>query len=157
MAGITETLVVEHGVLLAVFDHLERTLPKVQTVAEAKLLAGLVEALLRGHSETETNLAYAALDHVLEDRGELDQLHQDHQEIDARLQQIRSVTNPAEARRLLKAALRASREHFAREEASVFPLIDRVLSVEVLTELGRACARPGATPELPRDLAPSHA
>jgi hemerythrin-like domain-containing protein len=157
MARITETLIVEHGVFIAVFDEIERVLPTVESVAETKRLAGLVEALLRGHSETETNLAYAALDHILEDRGELNQLHQDHQEIDARLRRLQSTNDCGEARRLLKAALRASREHFLREERTVFPLIDSALSPEAQTALGNACTRQGATQGLSRALAPANA
>ncbi len=108
------------------------------------MLAGLVEALLRAHSEAETNLAFAALDHVLADRGQLEALHQDHHEIDGRLRSAQAAKDCAEARRLLRAALRVSREHFAREERAVFPLIDRSLSPEVLTVLGKAWAQRGA-------------
>jgi len=144
MTRITEALTTEHAVFTVVFDQIEGALPRVQTVAEAKMLAGLVEALLRGHSETETDLAYVALDHMLDHRGELDELHQDHQEIDIRLKRIQSASGCAEARRLLKAALRASREHFLREERTVFPLIDQALSEEMLTALGSAWAERGA-------------
>jgi len=145
MPRITEALITEHAVFGTVFDHIEHALPKVRTGAEAKMLAALVEALLRSHSETETDLAYAALDHALDHRGELDQLHQDHQEIDARLQRIQSATGCGEARRLLKAVLRAAREHFAREEKTVFPLIDRALSQEMLADLGNAWAERNLT------------
>ena len=42
----------------------------------------------------------------------------------------------AGARRLLLAAVRASRDHFRFEEQSVFPLLENVLLGETLTELG---------------------
>jgi hemerythrin-like domain-containing protein len=143
MTSITDALRTEHVVFTTVFDYIERVLPNVRAVEEAKMLAGLVEALLRGHSDTETNLAYVALDHVLEDQGELDQLHQDHLEIDARLKRVQSTNDCREARRLLRAALHASREHFLREERTVFPVIDRALSQELLTALGNAWTQRG--------------
>ena len=154
MTSITGALRTEHVVFTTVFDSIERTLSQVQTVEEAKRLAGLVESLLRGHSDTETDLAYAALDHVLENEGELDQLHEDHQEIDARLKRVQSTKDCGEARRLLKAALRASREHFLREERTVFPLIDRALSQEMLTALGSAWAQRGLAQRFSREQAP---
>ncbi len=145
MTMITEALTTEHRVFTAIFDHIERVLPEAQRVEEVRLLAGLVEALLRAHSEAETNLAYVALDHVLADRGELDQLHQDHHEIDGRLRGAQAAKDRGEARRLLKGALRVSREHFAREEQAVFPLINRSLSPEVLAALGKAWAQRDAS------------
>jgi len=154
MTRITEALTTEHAVFTTVFDQIERALPGVETLGEAKRLAGLVEALLHSHSETETDLAYVALDHMLDHRGELDELHEDHQEIDIRLKRIQSANDCGEARRLLKAALRASREHFLREERTVFPLIDRVLSQEALTALGGLWAQRGLARGYSRKQAP---
>jgi hemerythrin-like domain-containing protein len=42
------------------------------------------------------------------------------------------------ARRLLKAAITATREHFRGEERSVFPLLEKVLQEETLTKLGQS-------------------
>jgi hemerythrin-like domain-containing protein len=137
MTKITDALVTEHVVFRTLFDYIERALPALETAAEARLLAGLMEALLRRHSDTETNLAYVALDHMLDSRSELDCLHEDHKEIDARLQRVQSTGDCAQARRLLKAALRASRDHFLREERTVFPLIEKVLHDPMLHELGK--------------------
>ena len=71
MATITETLVHEHAVYREVFDQIERVLAGSQSASEVKLLASVVEVLLTGHGETETDLAYSALDHALADRGAL--------------------------------------------------------------------------------------
>jgi hemerythrin-like domain-containing protein len=145
MMSITEALVTEHGVFFSLFGQIERVLPKLETLAEVKVLTSLVEGLLQDHGETETNLAYHALDHVLADRGELDHMYRDHQEIDAGLKRALAAGDPAEARRLLEAALRASREHFRLEERLVFPLIEKVLQRETLGELGRAWTERHAT------------
>jgi hemerythrin-like domain-containing protein len=138
MITITDTLVAEHRVFADVFDQIESFLPKLTTLAEVKLLARLVEGMLRGHAETEKNLAYAALDHVLKDKGHIDRLHQEHHEIDASLGRAQAARNFEKARRLLKATIIASREHFKHEEQRVFPLIERVLQRDTLLELGNA-------------------
>ena len=99
---ITEALVAEHTIFLSVFDQIERVLPSLATPAEVKTMATIVEGLLEGHAKTETNLAYLALDHVLEHDGELKRMHQDHHEIDDRLRRVHTANTCAEARRLLK-------------------------------------------------------
>jgi hypothetical protein len=66
---ITEALIAEHNIFLSVFDQIERGLPSLTTPPEVRTMAKIVEGLLNGHAETETNLAYLALDHVLQDEG----------------------------------------------------------------------------------------
>ncbi len=138
---ITEALTVEHTIFLLVFDHIERVLPSLTTPAEIRTVAGIVEGLLEGHAKAETDLAYLALDHVLEDDGELKRMHQDHHEIDDRLRKVHTARTCAEARRLLKAAIVASREHFQGEELHVFPFLEKTLQAETLTELGETWMR----------------
>jgi len=43
----------------------------------------------------------------------------------------------ADARRLLSAAVLASREHFDHEERIVFPIAEKAMKRETLTELGK--------------------
>ena len=142
MITITDALVAEHRQLRDLFDQIETLLPNLATLAEVRLLATLVGGLLRGHDAAEQNLAYAALDHVLQDRDRIDRLHQDHEEIDASLERAQTARGIEEARRLLKASIVASREHFRREERSVFPLVERELQHETLTALGTARLAP---------------
>jgi len=143
---ITEALVAEHTIFLSVFDQIEHALPSLTTPAEVSTMARIVERLLEGHAKTETNLAYLALDHVLEHNGELKRMHQDHQEIDDRLRKVHTARTCAEARRLLKSAIAASREHFAGEERGVFPLLEKSLQEETLTQLGQTWMRREAAP-----------
>ncbi len=143
---ITEALVAEHTILLSVFDQIERVLPSLATPAEVWTMARIVEGLLETHAKTETNLAYLALDHVLEHNGELDRMYQDHHEIDAQLRKVHTAKTSAEARRLLKTAIEISREHFQGEERSVFPLLERTLEEETLTELGNTWMQREAVP-----------
>jgi hemerythrin-like domain-containing protein len=72
-------------------------------------------------------------------------MHQDHHEIDDRLRKVHAANTCAEARRLLKVAITASREHFRGEERSVFPLLEKVLQEETLTELGQSWMQRQAT------------
>lgn len=146
---ITEALVAEHTIFLSVFDQIERVLPSLTTPAEVGTMARIVEGLLEGHAKTETNLAYLALDHVLEHNGELKRMHQDHHEIDDRLRKVHTANTCAEARRLLKMAITASREHFQGEERSVFPLLEKAMHAETLTALGKTWMQRQAVPASP--------
>ena len=132
---ITEILVAEHRIFLSVFDQIERALPGVTTLTEARMLARLVEGMLESHARTETELAYLALDHVLQDKGQLDRLHEEHHEIDTSLHLVHLAGDVARARLMLQTALGASRRHFAFEEQSVFPLIESALQSETLAGL----------------------
>jgi hemerythrin-like domain-containing protein len=133
---ITEALVAEHKTLLSVFDQIETVLPGLETVVEIRTLASIVEGLLKEHAEAEANLAYLALDHLLAEKGQLEHMHQDHQEIDACLKRVHTASTCAAAGRLIKSAIARSREHFRGEETSVFPMLERVLREETLVDLG---------------------
>jgi len=135
---ITEILVAEHRVMLRVFDQIDRTLPTLINPADARMLAHIVEGMLEGHARTETELAYLALDHVLEEKGQLVRLHEEHEEIDANLRWVQTADSGAEARRLLAAAIVASRNHFFFEEQFVFPLLEQVMQGDTLNELAAA-------------------
>ena len=134
---ITDALVAEHTIFLGVFDQIERVLPSLATPAEVRTMASVIEGMLLGHAKKETDLAYLALDHVLAHNGELKRMHQEHHEIDDRLRSVHTAGTCAEARRLLKEAILASREHFRCEERSVFPLLEKSLRKETLSELGK--------------------
>jgi hemerythrin-like domain-containing protein len=135
---ITEILATEHRIFLSVFGQIERALNEVVTLTEVRMLARIVEGMLHSHSETETELAFLALDHALQDKGQLDRLHEEHDEIDTSLHLVHSAGNVAQARLLLQTAIGASRRHFAFEEQSIFPLIDSTLQPETLSGLGEA-------------------
>ncbi len=137
---ITEALAAEHTIFLSVFEQIEKALPSLSTPVEVQRMAAILEGLLRGHAARETDLAYAALDHVLAEQGQLERMCQEHHEIDARLKSVQVAGNCAEARRLLKASILASREHFQLEEQNLFPLLEKVLQPETLDALGRGWA-----------------
>jgi hemerythrin-like domain-containing protein len=135
---ITDILLAEHIVFHNVFDHIEHTLPGLKTAGEVKALAALLETLLRGHSHTEDELVLAPLEHCLEQMGQRDSFEHEHHEIDASLLRVRDARQVSEARRLLQRAVTYSRKHFDREERIVFPLAEKVMKKETLTQLGKA-------------------
>lgn len=145
---ITNFLATEHALFCELFDEIDLLLPDLRTVAEVRLLARLVEGVLSRHADVEQNLAYAALDHVLAEKGELNQLYQDHQEIDTRLQHAALAAEFEEAVQFLREGLQASREHFRREEESVFPLFARLFDPAALEAMG-AVASVHAQPQWP--------
>jgi hemerythrin-like domain-containing protein len=123
-------------VFCELFDEIDHLLPDVRTVAEVRLLSRLVEGVLSRHADVEQNLAYAALDHALAEKGEMNQLYQDHEEIDACLHHATLATEFVEAVRFLRAGLKASREHFRREEQTIFPLFEKLFDPAALEALG---------------------
>ncbi len=78
------------------------------------------------------------LDHALQQRKRLTVLHHDHREVEERVRRMHEATGCEEARRLLRAAMRASRERFRQEERDVFPVLERNLGWTALAALGEA-------------------
>jgi len=150
MRRITDVLTIEHTLLCTLFGEIDRLLPEVRTVDEVRLLSRLVEGVLSHHADVEQNLAFAALDHVLAEKHQLGQLHQDHEEIDACLRNAGSATELTKAVQMLKAGLEASRAHFRREEQSVFPLFERVLAPTTLETLGAGVSSNASAPRQQR-------
>ena len=134
---ITDALLAEHVVFHNIFDYIERALPDVKTLAEVKSLAELMESLLLAHGKTEEDLVFAPLNHYLEQLGQRDSFEHEHREIDNSLLRVKAAKRVPEARQLLLQAVTASRTHFDREERIVFPLAEKVMKDETLTELGK--------------------
>jgi hemerythrin-like domain-containing protein len=133
---ITEILVAEHAVFHNLFDHIEKTLPRLKTLAEVKSLAATLDALMRPHACTEDDLLIGPLEHCLEQIGQRETFHEEHDEIDAQLAEVQKARGPKQARDLLLRAVLRSREHFDKEERVVFPLAERVLKAKTLSGLG---------------------
>ncbi len=134
---ITEALLAEHLVFHNMLDHIETTTPKLRTVAEIKSLAALFESMLRAHSNTEDQLFLGPLEYCFDQLGQRDAFMAEHKEMDGHLRRVRKVTRVKEARTLILAAVRHSREHFDKEERIVFPMAEQVLKTETLEALGQ--------------------
>ena len=135
---ISDSLTNEHAVFCNIFDEIENLLPDVRTIGEVRLLSRLVEGVLSRHADVEQNLAFAALDHALEEKGQLKRLHQEHEEIDSCLRNAAMAKDLSKAVRLLKAGLKTSRAHFRHEERGVFPLFEKLFTPESLETLAAA-------------------
>jgi hemerythrin-like domain-containing protein len=135
---ITDILRAEHSVFHNLFDHLERVTPRLKTLTEIRTLAQTLETLLRAHSETEDELFIAPLEHCLEQIGQRDTFHEEHEEIDQNLLDVKKARIVKTARRQLLQAVVACRKHFDKEERIVFPLAERTLKADTLKGLGDA-------------------
>ena len=133
---ITEILLAEHMVFHNLFDHIEKTAPRLKSLAEVKATAALLESVLRAHSHTEDELFIEPLEHCLEQIGQRETFHQEHDEIDDTLLESQKARDVKRARRSLLSAVVASRKHFDKEERLVFPLAERVLKAKTLSSLG---------------------
>jgi hemerythrin-like domain-containing protein len=133
---ITEALFAEHLVFHNMFDHIEARAPHLKTLGEVKSLAGLMESMLKSHSDTEDELFIGPLEHCFEQIGQRDAFLEEHQEIDDSLKNVQEARQFKKARQLLLAAVSYSRRHFDKEERIVFPLAERVLKSKTLTTLG---------------------
>ena len=134
---ITEALFAEHLVFHNMFDHIETMAPRLKTLGEVKCVAGLLEVMLKAHSDTEDALFLGPLEHCFEQIGQRDALIEEHREMDGNLRLVLQATRLKEAQSLLLAAVAHSRRHFDREERIVFPIAERVLKSVTLTELGK--------------------
>ena len=135
---ITEALLAEHLVFHNLFDHIEAATPRLKTLAEIKSLAGLMESMLRAHSDTEDELFIGPLEHCFDQIGQRDAFLEEHQEIDGNLKKVREAKQVRRARQLLIGAVAYSRRHFDKEERIVFPMAERMLKAKTLTALGQS-------------------
>ena len=133
---ITEILVAEHAVFHNLFDHIEKTVPRLKTLAEVKSLATTWTRSCVRTPRPRTTCSSEPLEHCLEQIGQSETFHEEHEEIEARWPRCkRRAGRNRRANLLLRAVLR-SREHFDKEERIVFPLAERVLKAKTLSSLG---------------------
>lgn len=134
---ITEALLAEHVVFHNLFDYVERTVPGLKTLAEVRGLASLLDTMLRIHSKVEDHLLIAPLDAAFSQMGQAENFHDEHEQIEAGLGSISTVSRMAEAKRLLLKTVVLCRKHFDKEERIVFPMAEKQLSTRSLTDLGK--------------------
>lgn len=126
----------EHSVFHGMFDYMEKTLPKLETLAELKALGAVLNASMTPHSRVEEELFIEPLEHCLEQLGQNESFHDEHAEIEKDLANLQKTESLEEARQLLHKAVVASRKHFDKEERLVFPMGEQVLKSQTLNELG---------------------
>lgn len=134
---ITDVLRMEHAVFHNLFDHIEAVVPQLKTQAEVKLLAALVDKVMAPHTKTEDDLFIEPLEHCFDQIGQNETFHAEHRQIEESLDNVQKAKTLKDGRRILLAAMDASRKHFDKEERIVFPLAERVLKAKSLNELGQ--------------------
>lgn len=133
---ITDILRAEHTVFHHLFDHVEKTAPRLKTLGEVKSLAVLVDKVMSPHSRTEDELFIEPLEHCFEQIGQRETFHHEHELIEEALRKISKSRDLKLARKLLIGVITASRKHFDKEERIVFPMAERVLNARTLSDLG---------------------
>jgi hypothetical protein len=134
---ITDALLAEHVVFHTLFDHIERSAPGLRTLAEVRVLANLLEAMLVQHSKSEDELLMHYLEDSIEQMGHRDTFHEEHELIERHLGAVRAEGSLKAARQLLVEAVVGARKHFDKEERLVFPLAEKVISYHNIMKLGK--------------------
>jgi hemerythrin-like domain-containing protein len=138
---ITQALQAEHVVYHNLFDHVEKTAPRLRTLAEVRTLARLLARMLEVHSLVEDELLVEPLEPSLHQLGQHESFHGEHEEMDRLLAGVQTTRSVAAARQMLTRAVHLCRRHFDKEERLVFPLAEKVLSEKTLADLGRRWER----------------
>jgi len=138
---ITEAIAAEHATFISMFGQIELLLPGMDSQAEVSTIAAVVEGMLGDHAHLETDLAFVPLDHAVLHKHQIETMHREHHEMDDRLHEVHRAGTCRQARRLLRAAMRASVRHFRDEERYILPALERALKPEDLAALGKAFAR----------------
>ena len=133
---ITDALLAEHVVFHNLFDYVERTTPKLKTLGEVRALAGVLDAMQEAHGTVEDELVMEPLAHCLDQLGQNEAIHAEHEHIEAMLAQVRLCRDLKKAKKLLHGAVVISRQHFDREERVIFPLAEKWLKPKTLQTLG---------------------
>jgi hemerythrin-like domain-containing protein len=138
---ITDALLGEHGVIYALFDHVEAALPAINDLGSAKALAATVSAAVLSHAKVEDELLFPALEPHLGPMGPLAVMRQDHKEIDSILESIPNSESLDDVLEQLETLTQVARDHFAKEEHALFNMARQALSEDELEALGAQWSR----------------
>lgn len=133
---ITEALLAEHVVFHNLFDYVERATPKLKSLGEVRALAGLLDAMLEAHGQIEDKLVMEPLEQHLDQLGQNEAIHAEHEHIEAVLEQVLACRDLKKAQKLMVSAVLICRQHFDREERVIFPLAEKWLKTKTLQALG---------------------
>ncbi len=133
---ITDALRAEHIVFHNLFDHIEKQIPRLKNLHAVQAVTSVLEGVLEDHGIVENVLLLEPLETSLGHIGHLENFHEEHEVIDAALQDLRSCGELKRGKQLLLRAVQLSRQHFDKEERVVFPLIEKQLKAKTLNELG---------------------
>jgi len=98
---ITERLRVEHAAFNSILDEIETVVPAAATLGELRVLAVVMAGFLEQHGRKEEELLYPALDQMQAQRGQFEEMTQEHGELDRQIRQVAKSTDLRQARRQL--------------------------------------------------------
>jgi hemerythrin-like domain-containing protein len=136
---ITDALLGEHGVLYAIFDHLDQ----LATAGEGsegdqrlRTLMDLLEAVLVSHAKLEDDELFPVLEQHVGPGGPLAVMREEHREIEGVLAELKGVSDAAVIRDRVRYVLGVARDHFRKEEHVLFQLAEQSLGEAALRRLG---------------------
>jgi hypothetical protein len=138
---LTDALLGEHGVLYALFDHIEATLADAKALAEVQRTAEILGAALAGHAAIEDDILFPALDQTIGPDGPLAVMRHEHEEVHRMFGEIAAGGELAEAATLVRSLIDLAREHFAKEEQVLFTMSQQALGDDKLEELGHGWSK----------------
>jgi hemerythrin-like domain-containing protein len=131
---ITDALVGEHGPLYRQLDRLEEAAGG--SAAQAQSCAQLLAAGLASHAHLEDSLLFAALEQRTGLDSMLEDMYDEHRQVDAMLAELAAVGSVEQARAIVLRLVTLARNHFAKEEKAVFPHAEQILGESELVRLG---------------------
>ncbi len=136
---ITQVLRGEHGAIKPLLDFIEGRLEGA-TAAELAIQAEMLSATLLTHASIEDQLLRPEIVDNLPAPDPGGDTRTDHEVIADLLVEVSETPERMARRRLLRDAVAATRKHLRKEEAQIFPLSERVLSLDKQQALGSAWA-----------------
>ena len=133
---VTDAFLGEHGVFYAQFKHLEQTIPAASQPDQVHIHAAMLASALATHAQLENDLLFSAMEPHVGPMGPLAVMRREHEEIEGTLAGLQEVQDTAEAQRMLLYAIRVARDHFAKEERILYPMAEKALDAETLSQLG---------------------
>jgi hypothetical protein len=133
--------IAEYATLLRWLDKMEAELPRLTSRADLGALAALVGWVLESHAKREMEGSILPLHRALGRADHFGKRAPDYHALGRQLGEVRQAATRAQACRRLRAALRASREHFQEKERALFPAIERTLKSNDGSTLGQRFER----------------
>jgi iron-sulfur cluster repair protein YtfE (RIC family) len=138
---VTDALLGEHGLIYALFAHVDAALARAATVDAARVLAGVVDVALRSHAQLEDELLFPMLEAKIGPMGPLAVMREEHREIEEALDDASGATEVSEIVAAIRRAIDIARPHFQKEEVVLFPLASRAIPAAELDRLGAQWAK----------------
>jgi hemerythrin-like domain-containing protein len=134
---ITDALIAEHGVFHLLLQHIEKSLPELESISALQNRLAAFAFVLEAHASLEDQLLFNALEpHLGTQGGPLAVMRLEHDQITELLGRIQSAADLEQGRALAAQMIEVSRSHFQKEEQVLFHMARQFLGEEELSGLG---------------------